>query len=101
MQRWKAGQRYSITIVLNAKRVFHYTESRQGMYVNITGATTVPAVLPLQSLCDQINLVTDEGKGVVLFNKFRASGSSEGGASKVQRVSTRTTREATFLLRAV
>ena len=66
MQRWKAGRRYNVTIVLSVPRTFAFTNSNQGMYINNSGSVTIPSVLPLQSVCGQICLIAGEGRGVVL-----------------------------------
>ena len=67
-QRWKAGDKRNVTIAFNGMRVFQYVEDKQGMYINNTGSVTIPIVLPIQYLCDQIYLLTGEGKGLVLFS---------------------------------
>jgi hypothetical protein len=38
------------------------------MYINNSGSVTIPSVLPLQSLRDQIYLITGEGRGVVMYD---------------------------------
>ena len=68
MQRWKAGDKYNITIVFNVMRVFQYVADKQGMHDSNTGSVTIPTVLPIQYLCDQIYLLAGEGKGLVLFS---------------------------------
>ena len=35
MQRWKAGDKYSITIVFNVMRVYQYVSGKQGMYTRL------------------------------------------------------------------
>ena len=47
MQRWKAGDKYNITIVLNVMRVFQYVEDKHAMRVSNTGSVTIPTVLPI------------------------------------------------------
>ena len=49
-------------------RVYQYVSDKQGMYINNTGSITLPTVLPIQFLCDQIYLLTGQGKGLVLFS---------------------------------
>ena len=87
MQRWRAGDKYNVTVVLNAQRVFSYTEDKQGMYINNTGSITIPSVLPIQLLCDQIYLITGEGQGFVLFSskysKFNVVGLLGGKGSDI------------------
>ena len=52
MQRWKAGEKYNITVALNVTRVFRYVEDKQGMSINNTGSVAIPTLLPIQYLCD-------------------------------------------------
>ena len=65
MQRWKADDRYSEAIAMNAMRVCQYTEDKQGMCINNAGSITIPSVLPIQLLCGQTKLITGEGRGLV------------------------------------
>ena len=41
--------------------------------MNNTGSTTIPATLPLQTLCDQISLIPGDSNGVVLFHRRYAA----------------------------